>query len=265
MTMTRMLLLGLFAPLVVAAPALAESPFDGTWKIDLGASKLPEKPDVFLLKDGVYECRSCAPAFKVKADGAFHPVAGHPYYDAVSIKVVDPRTVVETDRKGAKTVVSSTNSVSADGRTLDFSFKDMTAASGAVVTGKGTQTRVARGPAGSHAISGSWRTTSLSNFSENGLVLTFKEQSGMFSMSTPTGQSYTAKFGGPAVPVKGDTGGTHAAVKKTGPRAFEETDTRGGKVVMVIAGTVSPDGKTMTATVDDREHGSHATYRLTRQ
>ena len=127
MTMTRMLLLGLFAPLVVAAPALAESPFDGTWKIDLGASKLPEKPDVFLLKDGVYECRSCAPAFKVKADGAFHPVAGHPYYDAVSIKVVDPRTVVETDRKGAKTVVSSTNSVSADGRTVYASWNGATA------------------------------------------------------------------------------------------------------------------------------------------
>jgi len=260
-----MLLPGLLVPLMMAAPAFAESPFDGTWKVDLGASKLPEKPDVFLLKDGVYECQSCVPAFKVKADGAFHPVSGHPYYDAVSIKVADPHSVVETDRKGAKAVATSTNTVSADGQTLSFSFKDMTAASGAVVTGKGTQARVAKGPAGSHAISGSWRTTSLTNFSENGLVLTFKAQGDMLSMSTPTGQSYTARFGGPAVPIKGDTGGTHAAVKKTGPRAFEETDTRGGKTVSVATVSISPDGKTMTAMIEDREHGSHATYKLTKQ
>jgi hypothetical protein len=260
-----MLLLSLFAPLVVAAPALAESPFDGTWKIDLGASKLPEKPDAFLLKDGVYECQSCVPSFKVKADGAFHPVTGHPYYDAVSIKVADPHTIVETDRKGAKTVLSATNTVTPDGQTLHFSFKDMTSANGSVVTGKGTQARVTKGPVGAHAISGSWRTTSLTNFSENGLALTFKEQGDMLSMSTPTGQSYTAKFGGPAVPIKGDTGGTHAAVKKTGARSFEETDTRGGKTVSVATITISPDGKTMTAMIDDREHGSNATYKLIKQ
>jgi hypothetical protein len=260
-----MLLLGLIAPFAIAAPALAESPFDGTWKIDLGSAKLPEKPDAFLLKDGMYECQSCVPVVKVKADGAFHPVSGHPYYDAVSIKVVDPHTIVETDRKGAKTVVSATSTVSANGQTLNFSFKDTTAANGSAVTGKGTQTRVTKGPAGSHAISGSWRTTSLTNFSENGLTLTFKEEGDALSMSTPTGQSYTAKFGGPAVPIKGDTGGTHATVKKLGARSFQETDTRGGKVVSVVTATVSPDGKTMTAAVEDRERGSHATYKLAKQ
>ncbi len=263
--MKRMLLLGMIVPFAVATPALAESPFDGTWKIDLGSAKLPEKPDAFLLKDGQYECMSCVPPVKIKADGAFHPVTGHPYYDAVSIKIVDPRTIVETDRKGARTVISATSTVSPDGKTLQFTFRDTTAANGSAVTGKGTQARVTLGPPGSHAISGSWRTTSLSNMSENGLTLTFKEQGDTLSMSTPTGQSYTAKFGGPAVPIKGDTGGTHAAVKKTGARGFEETDTRGGKVVSVATVTVSADGKTMTALIDDREHGSHATYKLTKK
>lgn len=263
--MKRTMLLGLMAPLAIATPAVAASPFDGTWKIDLGAAKLPDKPDIFLLKDGMYECKSCAPAYKIKADGAFHPVTGHPYYDAVAIKVVDPRTVVETDRKGPKTVVSATSTVSSDGKTLTFTFKDMTAANGSTVTGKGTQARVAKGPPGSHPISGSWHTTSLSDFSDNGLTLSFHEDGNALVMTTPTGQSYRATYGGPAVPIKGDTGGTMAAVKKTGPRSFVETDTRGGKLVSVATVAVSPDGKTMTATIDDHLRGSHATYKLTRQ
>jgi len=261
------MLLGTMVPIAVAfaTPAIAASPFDGTWKIDLGAAKLADKPDVFLLKDGVYECQSCAPAFKVKADGAFHPVAGQAYYDAVAIKVVGPRTVTETDRKGAKTVVTSTSTVSPDGETLTFSFKDMTAASGSVVTGKGTETRIAKGPAGAHALSGSWKMTSLSNFSDNGLVLTFKEEANGLMMSAPTGQSYHAIWDGPAVPVKGDTAKTMAAVKKIDARSFQETDTRDGKVVLVITATVAPDGKTMTADIDDRLRGSHSSYKLTKQ
>ncbi len=265
--MNKMLLLGTMLPIAaaLATPANAASPFDGTWKIDLGAAKLSDKPDVFLLKDGVYECQSCAPAFKVKADGAFHPVTGQPYYDAVAIKVADPHTVLETDRKGAKTAVTSTSTVSADGQTLSFAFKDMTAASGALVTGKGTETRVAKGPAGAHALSGSWKMTSLSNFSDNGLVLTFKEEANGLMMSAPTGQSYHAVWGGPAVPVKGDTAKTMAAVKKIDARSFQETDTRSGKVVLVITATVAADGKTMTADIDDKMRGSHASYKLTKQ
>lgn len=265
--MNKTLLLGTMLPIAaaLATPANAASPFDGTWKIDLGTAKLPDKPDVFLLKDGVYECQSCAPAFKVKADGAFHPVTGQPYYDSVAIKVVDPHTVAETDRKGAKTAVTSTSTVSADGQTLSFAFKDMTAASGAVVTGKGTEARVAKGPAGSHALSGSWKMTSLSNFSDNGLALTFKEEAGGLMMSQPTGQSYHASWGGPAVPIKGDAASTMAAVKKIDAHSFQETDTRAGKVVMVITATVAADGKTMTADIDDRLRGSHASYKLTKQ
>ena len=37
-------------------------------------------------------------------DGEDQAVTGHPYYDTVSIKAVDDRTIEETDKKDGKTV-----------------------------------------------------------------------------------------------------------------------------------------------------------------
>jgi len=139
--------------LLMPATARAQSPFDGTWKVDLKTAKFPEKPDVYLLQDGMYHCKTCVPSVDVKADGQDHEVSGHPYYDMMSIKVADERTIEETDKKNGKTVATSKTWVSADGNTLMFEFTDSSATNADPVTGKGEETLVAKGPAGSHAIS----------------------------------------------------------------------------------------------------------------
>jgi hypothetical protein len=63
------------------ATARAQSAFDGTWKFDLKTAKFPEKPDVYLLQDGMYRCKRCAPQVDVKADGRLKhthkSVSGH--------------------------------------------------------------------------------------------------------------------------------------------------------------------------------------------
>src|SRR4029077_16494209 len=86
----------------VLAPvrALADSPIDGTWKADVSSAQMPKKPDIFVLKDGMYSCKTCAPGYTIKADGTDQAVSGHPYFDTVAIKVVDANTIEETDKKG---------------------------------------------------------------------------------------------------------------------------------------------------------------------
>ncbi len=158
---------------LLASPALATGPLDGTWKIDLGATKLPTKPDVFLLEKGSFTCSSCTPAYTIKADGITHPVAGHDYYDAASVEVVDAHTVVQRSGKAGKIGFKLVNSISADGNTLTYEFTDTSAPNGVPVTGKGVETRVAPAPAGAHVISGSWRTTSMTNMSDSGLTISF--------------------------------------------------------------------------------------------
>ncbi len=255
------LLLSLLTP----GLAVAQSAFDGTWKVDLKTAQFPKKPDVYLLQDGMYHCKTCVPAIAIKADGQDQKVTGHPYYDTASIKVVDDRTIEETDKKNGKVVVTSKTWVSADGNTLMFDFTDSSATNADPVTGKGEETRVAKGPAGSHAISGSWRTSKMDTVSDNGLTFTYKVAGDSLTMTTLTGQSYTAKLDGTEAPFKGDPGTTSVSVKKMGMNTMEETDKRDGKVISVARITLTPDGKGMTIAVDDKLHGTSSKFMAVKQ
>jgi hypothetical protein len=242
--------------LLMPAMAMGQSAFNGTWKVDLNTAKFPEKPDVYLLQDGMYHCKTCVPMVDVKADGQDQKVSGNPYSDTVSIKVVDDRTIEETDKKNGKIVATSKTWVSADGNTLMFEFTDSSATNADPVTGKGEETRVAKSPEGAHAISGSWRASKMDTVSDNGLMFTDKVEGDSLSMSNKTGQSYTAKLDGTEAPYKGDPGTTSVSVKRVDKNTIEETDKRDGKVISVARFTVSADGKTMTITVDDKLHGT---------
>ncbi len=251
--------------LLVSVPARAEDALDGTWKLNLSDVQFPKKPDVYVLQDGMYHCKTCAPPMDVKADGQDQPVSGHPYFDSVSIKVVDDRTVEEVDKKNGKTVATSKTVVSPDGTTATFEFSDSSNTNGDPVTGKGTAKQVAKGPAGSHAISGSWVTSKMDTLSDNGLAITYKVEGDSLSMTNPTGQSYVAKLDGTEVPYKGDPGITSVSVKRMGKNSIEETDKREGKVIGVAHVTVGADGKTMTLKFEDKLHGTSSQVTATKQ
>jgi hypothetical protein len=137
-----------------------------------------------------------------------------------------------------------------------FEFSDSSATSGDPVTGKGEETRVAKGPAGSHSISGSWRTSKMDSVSDNGLAFTYKVEGDSLTMTNPTGQSYTAKLDGTDALYKGDPGTTSVSVKKVDKNTLEETDKRDGKVISVTRMTVAANGKSMSITSDDKLHGT---------
>jgi len=263
--MKKLLLFGLLIALVVSVPAIAQDAFSGTWKFNLNDAQFPKKPDVFVLQDGMYHCKTCAPPMDVKADGEDHPVTGHPYFDSVSIKVVDDRTIEETDKKNGKTVTTSKTVVSQDGKTANFEFTDSSNTNADPVTGKGIATQVANGPAGSHAVSGSWVTSKMETLSDNGLTVTFKVEGDSLSMTNQTGQSYVAKLDGTDSPYKGDPGTTSVSVKSMGKNTIEETDKRDGKVISIARMTVGSDGKTMTVKIEDKLHGSNSQFTATKQ
>jgi hypothetical protein len=258
--MKKLLVFGLLMLLLAPVIAMAQSALDGTWKVDLSKAQMPQKPDVIVLQDGMYHCETCVPPFDIKADGQDQKVTGHPYYDTVSIKVVDDRTIEETDKKDGKTVITSKTMVAPDGKTAIFEFSDSSATNGAPVTGNGETTQVAKGPAGSHAVSGSWRTSKLENMSDNGITITYKVDGDTLNMTSPTGQSYSAKLDGTDSPYKGDPGTTSVSVKSMGKNAIEETDKRDGKVISVARISVGPDGKTMTIAVSDKLHGTTSQF-----
>ncbi len=263
--MKKLLIAVVFGFLLMPMLAIAQNAFDGTWKIDLNKAEFPKKPDQYLLQNGEYECKTCVPPIKVKADGQDQPVTGHPYYNSVAIKVVNDHEIEETDKKDGKTVATATMTVSPDGNTLMVSFSDSSNTSAEPVTGKGEATRVAKGPAGANAISGSWRTTKVENVSDNGLMWTYKVGGDELTMTTPTGQSYTAKLNGEDAAMKGDPGVTSVSVKMKGKDTLEETDKRDSKVISVTKMTVASDGKTMKLWVDDKLRGTKSEFVATKQ
>jgi hypothetical protein len=250
---------------LIPVSAMAQSAFDGTWKVDMSKAQLPKKPDVYLLQADMFHCKTCAPPVEVKADGQDQKVTGHPYYDSKSIKIIDDHSIEETDKKDGKTVTTSKWTVSPDGNTLTVEFSDSSDTNAAPVTGKSESTRVAKGPTSSHAISGSWRESKVENLSDNALLVTFKLEGDTLSMNSPTGQSYTAKLDGTDAPYKGDPGITSVSVKSMGKNSFEESDKRDGKVISVAKITVAPDGKSMTITVTDKLHGTTSEFPAVKQ
>ena len=240
-----------------AAPTAAAGadPINGTWKTDLASVKIDTKPDQLLWQGGQFSCPTCTPPIAVAADGAFHPV-DRPYADHMSVKVDDDHNVTRTNQKGGKTTYEQKFSVSPDGKTLTVNFSDTSGTK--PVTGTYTETRTAPGPAGAHAISGSWQAQAPTNVSDEGLTVTLSADNDMLHLSTPSGQSYDAKLDGTETPIKGDIGGTTASVKKLGPGSYEETDKRGGKVTDVITMTVGADGK-LTVKDENKLNGSTTT------
>jgi hypothetical protein len=259
-------LVPLGALLIAPTVLTAQSALNGTWKVDMNNVDFSKKPDIFLLQNGMYSCKTCVPAYTIKADGSPQAVPGHPYVDQIAIKVINDHEVQETDYKGGKQVGNSTTTVSSDGKSLLFSFSDASNTNGGPpVTGKGDETLVMKGPAGSHAISGSWRMGKIEGISDNATSMSYAVDGGKLTMKTPTGQWYSAKLDGTDSPMMGDPGVTSVSVKMLGKDTLEETDKRNGKVIGVFKLTLSADGKTAKASYDDMLQNRTNNFNLVKQ
>ena len=230
----------------------------GNWKIDLASLKFEGKPDEYLLKDGSYSCASCIPPLTVAADGQMHAVADRPYFDNMSVKAVDDKTVEIHRQKGGKEVSSITSTVSADGNVLTHKFKDMTTP-GQTIEGTQTEQRAGSAPAGAHAMSGQWKPDRVPEYSEDALNLTYAIAGNSVTMNSQ-GQTYTAELGGPAVAIKGDTGGTTVKVTREGTGSLRETNIRDGKEIGYAILTPSADGKSIGFTYTDTRDGSTVSW-----
>jgi hypothetical protein len=254
----KKLVLGL--TLLTASALFAQSPFDGTWMTKLDTAKLPAKPDKYVLNDNMYDCLTCVPKVSAKADGTDQKVTGHPYYNTIAVKVVNASEVEIIEKKDGKVMYTDTETVSSDGKTLHDKFTDHSGTQ--PITGEATATRVADGPAGAHAISGSWRTEKFDSVSSNGLTITYQGTPNGLKMSDLNGNSYDAKFDGKEYPINGDPGKTTVTLKRISDREVEETDHRQGKVVGVFRMTVSTDGKSIDASYTDKERGTTTTFTM---
>ena len=230
---------------------------NGVWEADLASVKFEGKPDEFLLQGGTYKCNTCIPPLTAAADGQFHPVADRPYYDSMSVKTVDDRTVEFRRRKGDREVGNNTLQVSADGNTLTNKFHDATTP-GSEFDGTTTLRRAGPAPAGAHAVSGQWTPDKVGNYTPEALRLSYQVDGNKVTSSVQ-GQTYAAEIGGPAVAVQNDPGGTTVAVVREGA-GLKETYTRDGKQVAIVTVVPNSEGTSVTITSSDPRDGSKVSW-----
>ena len=237
--------------MTLSPPGIAQNVFNGTWRPDPQKFGPTRNPDVVELANGVYDCQTCTPPYKIKANGQDQSIAGNPYYDALSLTTIDDRTVVKAAKKNRKTVAETKSSVSADGKTkTDVQTMYDMAPRPIEITSHSS--RVSVGSQGSHVISGGWRMTDVdvSNHAEDTI---FKVSGDTLSMSDRMGRSFSAKLDGTEGPYMGSDEFTSVSLKMIDSHTIEESDKKGGKVVKISRWSVSPDGKTIHARFDDTQ------------
>jgi hypothetical protein len=251
--MRAFLIVGSLVVLATPAASSAQSSFNGTWKVDFN-SAMPKKVNVWLLQNGTYKCTSCNPIVDVRADGKDQPVKGQPY-DTISVKIVDSRTVAEIEKKNGSVVSDERFTVSHDGNTVTDEFGNW----------KLIMSRVEKAPTGAHELSGSWQPLKMDSISDKELLVTYKLEGETFSMSRPTGQSYSAKLNGADAPYKGDSDTNGVALERIDKNTIEETAKLNGKVVSVTRLTVASDGMSMTVSVKNLQDGSTNKFVIQKQ
>jgi hypothetical protein len=240
----------------------AQSPFDGTWRLNPDTAKFSPKPFTEYTSQGWFHCISCEPPYDIAADGQDHPVSGHPY-NAVNMTLVDGHTVKIVYKKDGKVTGEELDSISADGKTMT-SVTSNYAANGQVTHATMKLKRVGALRPGVHTTSGNWVPLNFTD-TENDLLTSYQTHGDELTMTDPLGDSYTAKFDGGDYPYKGNYGVNAVSLRKIDAHTIEETDKRDGTVVGVAKMTVSPNGKSMTIVVHDPRNDTTSTFTATKK
>lgn len=213
-------------------------------------------PEEYVIDKGMYHCLTCVPKVDVKADGTDQKVAGHPYFDTITVRIVDDHAVKFTMKKDGLPTFSCVETVSQDGFTMAEDFTNIGEAE--TVTGKAGFTRVAKGPAGTHALSGKWSMQTVENATAAGTITTYQSTADGMKISDGS-QSYEAKFDGKDYAIDRD-GHATVSLRPIDEYTMEETDKQDGTVMTVARFTVSKDGKSMRVESADKQRGGTMTY-----
>ena len=246
---------------LLGAASFAQSPFDGTWLNKAGA-QLPQGPSSYSLTQDTFRCSCAIGNIEIKPDGYDHKTAETDYWDAINVQAVDARTIVIIAKKGGRTMFTEVDSLSPDGNTLTQIVKDTTEAE--TVTLETRNKREENGPAGDHAVSGSWRAFKASR-SRNGSLIKYKCTKDAFTAESPLGEKYTAKFDGNFYPVEDDPGHTMVSAKLIDARTVELTSKRDGKIVSISRLSVAADGNTIHAVFENKASGSKTDFDFEKQ
>ena len=235
----------LLKPILIAAvlgsasfALAAETPFAGTWKLNLDKSKLTGDTVKFSSAAGGIRMTGGGESYEFKDDGSESKTR----FGTAAWKKINENTWEETDMVKGRLDSKTTWTLSDDGKTLTARVTGDKPGGGSF---DDTSTYVRT--AGTSGLIGTWKdkefkgsSPSLFTLSDTENGLTFDEPD--FKLKA------VGKFDGKPGTVEGPSipPGASFVLTKAGPRSFKMTRTQNGKPLDMATWTVSADGKSMT-------------------
>jgi hypothetical protein len=219
----------------------AENPFAGTWKLNPAKSKFTGDTMKFeKTPSGAISWSGSGLTYTFNLDGKEYT---GPLGEAVVWKQIDDHTWEATSKR--KGILLSTDAwkLSPDGKTLTVVSK------GTKPNGETFQdTVVYERISGEKGLLGGWRDKEVKISSPDTLTIKASGEDGLVFTAEAYKSRCEAKFDGKDYPITGPTvpEGLTVALKRTGPRSYEEVAKQKGKPLLKSTYTVSPDGRTLT-------------------
>ena len=231
--------IGIFAS--IAVPAFAASPWNGTWKLDQSKSQMTGDTFTYSVEpNGTYHFTNGSTLqFTFACDGKDYTVVSD--YTTACKKVSDTTSAMTT-RQNGKLISTSTQVISADGKTMTVTTNG-TRPDGTAYTDVAVDRRIS----GDSGLAGEWKTAKSSS-SVSG-VMKISTSGDTMTLEYPGyKQTVTAKLDGTDTPFTGPRlpPGVTLSLKTQGPNEVMEVLKLNGKEWSKDLLTVSPDGQTLT-------------------
>jgi hypothetical protein len=230
------------AALVAASAAAADNPFLGTWKLNAAKSKFTGTTTTFeQTPSGDIRATDGLLSYTFKTDGREYDA---PLGRKITWTQADDKTWTSITKQDGNTIVTSTRTISPDGKTMNVVSK------GTKPNGEAFEdTTVFERVSGGSGLIGKWRTKSVKIGSPNTFSFEPNGEDGMILKIVEMNATCAAKFDGKDYAATGPTVPANftLAVQRKGPRSFELTQKQNGKPLFQSTFTVSADGKTMTS------------------
>lgn len=226
------------AVVLVAAPCLAASKWDGTWKLNQAKSKMTGSTVTISQNGNMYNVDTGAFKFSFACDGKDY----HFLPDRTVSCTGSGNSYAMTWKINGKVQSTTRRTISSDGKTLT-DVETGTRPDGTSYTDHETDIRVGSGT----GMAGTWKSTMVKNSAPDSMVLKVNGDVLHFE-SLGYHETTDAKLDGTAAPVKGPTApaGLMLSNKSDGPDKVVTVVTLNGKQLSQDVMTLSADGKTIT-------------------
>jgi hypothetical protein len=229
-----------------AALSAAEDPFVGKWKLNQTKSKITgEQSKVEALGGNRYKITFGDISDIIVADGTDQP--SH-FGRTESITQVAPSIWKVVTKKDGRTLFTSTWTLAPDGKRMSI---DVT---GTRPDGSTFNTHItAKRVSGTSGFAGTWESTALKINSPEEWVIQPYEGGGLTFVYPAENDTQSMKFDGKDYPENGPNvpPGSVSSGHRVDERTLEITDKVQGKMLDTARAKVSPDGKTLTLTVQE--------------